>query len=553
VQATAFLIFLGLFFYTCWPYTASPSQSPGEWPTHYSDDLAAKGGAAAELFLWLDPLVGLSGAIAARLWNIALWGTVAVLLFALLFPRGFCGYLCPLGTLIDVVDRVLSRPRPPRLRPRLRWRMPLLLCVLSAAAGGLVLSGFLAPIPVLTRGLLSTLGALQLGVFRGWHQVPPPGTADFLSIALLLAIAGLCLLGPRFWCRHLCPTGALFSLLSSLRLRERRLTADCARCGRCVEICSFDAIHDDFTTRTGDCAFCQTCGGICPNRAIRFEPRWREKPVLGGPRASPLDRAITRRGFFTGVATGMFAALGVQELFGADLDDPDARRPVRPPMSVPERDFLRLCIRCGECIQACPNRVLQPIGFEQGLEGLWTPRVAADWSGCDPSCHNCGQVCPTGAVRALPLEEKRAARMGLAVVDAESCLPWAGRDDCQLCRDECEAAGYRAIEFERIGVELDSDGFPVEGTGNLAPVVRPDLCVGCGLCQSVCFRINHRHKGLLERSAVVIAASPGTEDRLYRGSYVELRRTERERKDAIRRQREEKLLEELEGRGLDEF
>jgi ferredoxin len=87
--------------------------------------------------------------------------------------------------------------------------------------------------------------------------------------------------------------------------------------------------------------------------------------------------------------------------------------PIRPPGSVPEDKFLQLCIRCGQCIKVCPNNVLQPAGFEYGFNGLWTPRVMADWSGCEPSCSNCGQVCPTGAVRALTLEEKRAAdRLG---------------------------------------------------------------------------------------------------------------------------------------------
>ncbi len=134
--------------------------------------------------------------------------------------------------------------------------------------------------------------------------------------------------------------------------------------------------------------------------------------------------------------------------------------PVRPPGSVPEESFLQLCIRCGECFKACPNNVLHPLGFQQGLEGLWTPQVVADWAGCESSCNACGQVCPTGAIRALPLEEKRVARMGLAIVDPRTCLPYAGREACQLCVDECHSAGYHAIEFIYACIRIELDAMP---------------------------------------------------------------------------------------------
>jgi len=211
------------------------------------------------------------------------------------------------------------------------------------------------------------------------------------------------------------------------------------------------------------------------------------------------------------------------------------RVPVRPPGSVPEKRFLELCIRCGECFKVCPNNVLQPLDFRQGLDGLWTPAVVADWAGCESSCNACGQICPTGAIRALPLEEKRAARMGLAVINRQTCLPFADRDSCQLCVDECNAAGYQAIEFLQVHTQIDADGMPMEGSGRLAPVVLADRCVGRGLCQTRCHAINVKEKQLLKVSAVQIEAGPGKEDRLTRGSYLALRAEEKERENAQRR------------------
>jgi NAD-dependent dihydropyrimidine dehydrogenase PreA subunit len=149
--------------------------------------------------------------------------------------------------------------------------------------------------------------------------------------------------------------------------------------------------------------------------------------------------------------------------------------------------------------------------------------VVADWACCDSSCNACGQVCPTGAIRPLPLAEKKLVRMGLAIVNTTTCLPFAGREDCDLCVQECNAAGYHAIEYAQVGMEVDDNGEPVDGTGYLAPVVLEDKCVGCGLCQTRCNVINVREKSLLSDSAIIIEAGEGKEDRLMTGSYIELR------------------------------
>jgi NAD-dependent dihydropyrimidine dehydrogenase PreA subunit len=137
------------------------------------------------------------------------------------------------------------------------------------------------------------------------------------------------------------------------------------------------------------------------------------------------------------------------------------------------------------------------------------------------------------------LDEKRVARMGLAVVNETTCLPYAGREDCQLCVDECATAGYDAIEFIRVGTEMGSLGEPLEGSGYLAPVVLAERCVGCGLCQTRCYAINTKAKGLLNESAIRVEAGEGKEDRLMRGSYRALRQAEqRKREEAQRKLRE---------------
>ncbi len=394
-------------------------RPPGSWPSQYADNLAAKETLAAESFLVIDPLVALSTAIAAKSWVWSLTCAAGILLVCIVIPRGFCGYLCPLGTLIDLFDWLVGR-RVTRFRvPDDGWwvhiKYYLLLGCLVAALCGVLLTGFVAAIPVITRGLLFLFGPLQTGSARGWHQMPPLGAGHWFSIALFFAVLGLGLFKPRFWCKYVCPSGAVFSVFNIFRTSERKVESTCINCNKCVEICPFDAIKPDFTTRTSDCTLCQTCGGVCPTHAIKFVERFNgvELKVLNDPPTN--ETPLGRRGFLAagvGLAAGTIGGLSAglaTKAWGAQLDDPSSFRPVRPPGSVPEREFLQMCIRCGECFKACPNDVLQALGFQQGLEGLWTPHVVADWAGCESSCNACGQVCPTGASALCRLRKRRSA------------------------------------------------------------------------------------------------------------------------------------------------
>ncbi|NQT88031.1 4Fe-4S binding protein [bacterium] len=522
IQALCLGLFLFLFFYVCWPYGSR----------HHAEGMAARELIPAETFLSLDPLVAVSTSLTSSSWGPALSWAAVLLAVCLLFPRGLCSFVCPFGTLIDLFDWAVGR-RVSRLRLGRGWwvylRYGLLAPIIGLAWGGVLVAGYFAAIPVLTRGALFAAAPLQLGLQRGWYLVPPMNAGHYISLALFLGAFAVSLLGPRFWCRCLCPTGALLSVASALRFVERRVSDSCIQCGKCADACSFDAIRgDDYSTRTGDCASCQDCGPACPVDAISFRCR-----ALRRHRSTD-ESGLSRRGLLLGSLAGAMTLA---------LERPSAvaEPVVRAPGSLPEEDFLRLCVRCGACMKACPFSVLQPAGLGRGM---WTPKVKADWAGCEPSCTNCGQACPTGAIRPLALAEKRVARMGLAVVNETTCLPYAGAEACQLCVDECTAAGYNAIEFLRVGVEIDDEGLPVLGSGLLAPSVLADKCVGCGICQSRCYGINVKQKHALAASAIVVEAGEGKEDRIRTGSYLALRETEQ-------RHREEQLRKENEQRGDD--
>lgn len=529
-QAVCLALFLALFF-----HVLRPDDSPQVAPVRQDRRLIG-----IDVALRLDPLVGIAASLASRTATSALVVAGCVLLAGVAVPRLFCGYVCPLGTIVDLWDwavaRRLRRFHLHRRGPWVHLRYGLLAAVLAAAAGGAMVAGYVSPIPLLTRGLLVTLAPLQIGLLRHWGAVPPMQWEHFLAAIPLAGVMALSLLGPRFWCRCVCPAGALFSLAARLRVTERKVAPACVRCGRCRVVCSMDAVADDFTTRDADCTFCQVCGGVCPVGAIQFTPRWdRSTEWLHGDATVPATVGLSRRALLTGAVGGIAGVLLTRYIGPADRAG-EGWMPVRPPGSVPEEQFLRQCVRCGECMKACPSQCLQPLGLQTGLAGLWTPHVVADWAGCHENCSNCGQVCPTGAIRPLDLEEKRAVRIGLAVVNEAACLSHSGREPCRLCYLQCRAAGHDAIEFIRLHVQLDEDGMPDDQTGIDAPVVVADRCVGCGQCQARCHAVNVVARGALAKAAIVTRAGQGRDDRLPSGSYLELREAERRRRRQKRSQ-----------------
>ncbi len=138
---------------------------------------------------------------------------------------------------------------------------------------------------------------------------------------------------------------------------------------------------------------------------------------------------------------------------------------VRPPGSLAEQEFLASCIRCTRCSDACEAQCILLFGPEGGtFQG--TPYLFPNTKGCT-MCLKCGPACPTGAI--VPLEQKEEVAMGTAVVDTRLCVSHNGTGVCGACHTACSLRN-RAItqDFRN------------------APVVHPEFCTGCGLCEEVC-------------------------------------------------------------------
>ena len=444
----------------------------------------------------LDPLAMLAHALASRT---LLAGSALALLtvaLALAFGRAWCGWLCPLGTLLDLLPLRRGQAR----RPPEAWRgakYALLLTVLWAALLGNLTLMVLDPLTLLFRSLsaavwpavdqvvtgvervLYQVSFLQglLSAFDGWvrPKVLPPEPAFYrlawLYGAVLLSVVALNRLAPRFWCRVLCPLGALLGLLARVGLVRREVNDRCIQCDACARACPTGTIQGEkgYASDPAECTLCLECLAACPVEAIAFPAR------LGLAAAQPYDPG--RRQVLGALAV---AAAGVG-LFQSDLAARrDHPRLIRPP-GARENNLLAKCIRCGECSRACPTGAIQPALAEAGLEGLWTPVLVPRLGYCDYSCHACGQVCPVGAIPPLSLEAKRQQAIGLAYIDTSRCIPWADGQPCIVCEEMCPVP-EKAIWLEEVEAR--------DAAGEVVRVQRPHVdrsrCIGCGICEYKC-------------------------------------------------------------------
>jgi len=252
--------------------------------------------------------------------------------------------------------------------------------------------------------------------------------------------------------------GALVGLGSKFSWVKRRVNQmSCVQCGDCAALCPMGAISSEreFTSDPAECIMCMDCAPPCPKTAITFE----RGTMLGWN----FEFDPSRREALATVGTGALAV----GLLTLDVGQVKAARGsvLRPPGA--GDDFLAKCIRCDQCIEGCPNKALLPATLEAGWDSLWTPVMDPFVGGaCDYDCNLCGQICPSGAIPALTLEEKRQAVIGIAQVNFETCVR------CMDCVEYCPYECFEEVE--------------VEGIRGVFPKVIPADCVGCGICVTVC-------------------------------------------------------------------
>ncbi len=375
------------------------------------------------------------------------WFGASLVLMAVtaLFGRFFCGWLCPLGSVLIIADELRSlawslkskKPlignKPAEIFAFLnRYRYAWLL-----AMAALVMLGSLWP-------LFLSPSALMGHEIRQLRASALPYIFVFI---LLLAWMSF----PRFWCTYLCPTGLLLQAAARWRRWSFRIGEGCNQCGLCQPHCPVAAIDLERGQINESCTLCGACFDHCRRHCIEFGRVQREHSV---------EMLDLRRSLLQFLGAGLLA-LPLIKL--TQPGQPLQAAVLRPPGALPEARFVDTCIRCHRCIQACPTGTLQPAGLNQGFRAFDSPVLHPELARCELEML-CAEVCPTGALKLVPANE---VKIGLAVINPLDCINWRDGTLCLLCLEHCPVLAIFKDDRKR-------------------PYVNPNLCVGCGSCEFGC-------------------------------------------------------------------
>ncbi len=471
------------------------------WSTTYP----LKGPLPPGTFFKFDPLIMVVTSVSERVILLrGLLASGAMLFLTLILGRFFCGWVCPLGTTVDMVAAVKKRhpstsdPVNAALR-RIKFYIFGLIILVSFL--GLQVAWVLDPIVIMARFIslnfipfsTSVVNGIFIILIKYLHLGSP--LHDFYRILkasilgvkpyyfaqsgvilfVFLLVCAVSYAVRRSWCRALCPLGALYALCARFALL-RRVVAGCTACGKCKSECRMGAIKDDLGYVRGECILCMDCIYDCPESATRFTWLAPQKRAQETSARGRKEGGISRKNFLV----LLFSSLALAGFRKAPSSAHAARANpadlIRPPAALKEEDFVNRCIRCGNCMKVCITNGLQPVMFQSGLEGIWTPQLVPEIGYCEYRCTLCGTTCPTGAIPRLTVEKKQKVRLGIAEIDRALCIPWAQGQECIVCEEHCPVF-QKAITLTRE---------PVGNRSVLKPYIDETLCIGCGICQNKC-------------------------------------------------------------------
>ncbi len=481
-------------------------------------------GYPVSLFLEVDPLVTFATALSTHTVYRWLWRAIWLLIPTLLLGRVFCGWICPYGTLHQFIGWVFNIKKNRQnievnaYRPVFQLKYFILTIFLVLALFGSLQIGLLDPICLLVR---SFAVALKPGV-----DAALPASLDFLSASpgtrdprvfagawfvglTIIVLVGMNLVIPRFFCRVLCPLGAFLGVLSRFAFwRIDRDLTKCTDCNLCLRHCE-GASDPQAALRKSECFVCFNCIDDCPEDALSFRlaPVPFTKRIVGSikdgtarlfgrkvisklPETEIAKPAVPRRRWVLSAVAGVLAYPFLRYSKAVNKRS-FHNKAIRPPGTVAEEEFLERCIKCDQCINVCPTNVLQPSTLrEGGLEGLWTPVMDFRTGFCQLNCTLCSEVCPTGAIQKISLaqklglgeyKEKGPIRLGTAFFNQGRCLPWSMQTPCVVCEEVCPTSPKAIGTYQETITRWDGQKVLLN-----KPYLRPELCIGCGICEREC-------------------------------------------------------------------
>lgn len=472
VRRSSQVVFLSLFVYILWSGTHTAS------------------------FFKIDPLISILTSISERIILPGIIFSIVMLILTFILGRFFCGWVCPMGSIIDFLG-IKAKNRTSDLT-RAKYYIFGLISILALI--GIQIAWVFDPLVITARfislnfipSFTLTLDNLFIFLIKALNFYAP--LYDFyralkssilgakvyyfshsiVTMSFFLIICASLLITKRFWCRILCPLGAMYAIIAKFSVLSR-VVHKCERCMKCKINCRMGAINEDMSYKKEECVLCMDCIYDCQVRGTRFTMldgnyiTWFRRTVKS-PRKED-SGAISRRDFLFLMAAS-FLLSGFKNKGSVDT----GKTLIRPPGVVNEREFLNKCVRCANCMRICPTNGLQPVIFESGLSGIWSPHLVPEIGYCEYNCNSCGNVCPTGAIPKLSLARKKEKVLGLAYINKDICLPWAQNKECIVCEEHCPVPSKAIKAYDEI----------FENKKIKRPFVDSSLCIGCGICQTKC-------------------------------------------------------------------
>ncbi len=422
---------------------------------------------------------------------------IALLVLTLLTGRTYCSFLCPLGILQDLFSRIGKRLKWAQKynyhKPLNYLRYALLVLTTIVFAGGsAVLLNLLDPYSIFGRSfsylvqpvviLANNLLAVILNSFDVYsvYRVKLPlvhWPVILWTAGFMLLIAFLSFRRGRLYCNSVCPVGTLLGLLSRVSLFKVRLGDSCTSCGKCARVCKAECIDSKAkTVDSSRCVSCFNCLNVCHFDAISYKAGRKSATQTV---TTPID--VSKRKFFkqaiagSSVLTLMASRARAEEVkkvikSNKGLTPLNRKFHASPPGSESLDHFNSTCTGCSLCVTACPTNVLQPALFEYGLSGMMQPFMDFSNGLCNYECTICGDVCPTGAIFALPVAQKKRTQLGVAKFIKANCVVETDKTDCGACSEHCPTKAVNMVPYGKL----------------LIPEVKEDICVGCGACEYAC-------------------------------------------------------------------
>ena len=437
-----------------------------------------------------------------NLFSLVSAGFILVLIISLVFGRIYCSSICPFGILQDIITWFSGKTRKKKKKKFFKFARPynilrysiLILTILVFIFGSVILltlldpysnhgrisSNLLRPVFYVLNNLLSnTLMSMNN---YSINPVTLEGYNIFsiiFSFSILVLITYFSFKHGRLFCNTICPVGSLLGFVSKYSLFKILIDQNkCTSCTLCERECKSQCINSkEFYVDFTRCVGCFNCLTTCKHDAIDYKPRFKNLSI-------PFENISTdneKREFFSKSILFILGFLGLSSMKRTQIQAPtpaqdttiqeDKTSPVCIPGAGTIEDFNRSCTACHLCVSACPAQCIQPSIFDYGLTGLLQPKMDFHAGFCTFECVRCTDICPSGALLPVSLEEKKLLQLGIAKFIKESCVVETDKTDCGACSEHCPTKAVKMVPYENDLV---------------IPEVDDSICIGCGACEYAC-------------------------------------------------------------------